>query len=107
MKKARSKELTAAQKAQIEALAAMSEDQIDTQDIPEQLNWSDAKRGLFYRPIKQQITLRLDADVVDWFKTHAAGPDGEGYQTELNRALREHMIQRQRAERAGKSLARA
>jgi uncharacterized protein (DUF4415 family) len=42
-------------------------------------DWSGAKRGLFYRPVKQQLTLRLDADVVAWFKTHAASD--EGYQT--------------------------
>ena len=41
-----------------------SDDGIDTSDIPEILDWSDAKRGMFYRPVKQQITLRVDADVV-------------------------------------------
>jgi uncharacterized protein (DUF4415 family) len=41
-----------------------------TDDIPEVRGWDDAKRGVFYRPIKQQITLRLDADLVDWFKSH-------------------------------------
>ena len=38
--------------------------------------------------MKQQITLRLDADVVAWFKANAL--DGRGYQTEINRVLREH-----------------
>ncbi len=40
----------------------------------------------FYRPIKQPITVRLDADVIDWFKK-----GGRGYQTRINRALREWM----------------
>lgn len=64
-------------------------------DIPEAVNWPDAKRGLFYRPVKKQITLRLDADVLAWFKRNA--PGGRGYQTEINRALRQHV---QRSENA-------
>ena len=46
---------------------------------------------MFYRPVKQQITLRVDADVVAWFKEHA-GENGRGYQTEINKALREHVV---------------
>ena len=56
---------------------------------PEILDWSDARRGVFYRPVKQQITLRLDADIIAWFKARA--PGGRGYQTEINRALRDHV----------------
>jgi uncharacterized protein (DUF4415 family) len=43
-------------------------------------------RGLFYRPVKQQLTLRFDADVVAWFKNHTTS--NEGYQTRINRAPR-------------------
>jgi uncharacterized protein (DUF4415 family) len=43
---------------------------------------------VFYRPVKQQLTLRLDADLVDWFKRRA--PDGAGYPTKINSALREY-----------------
>ncbi len=85
---------TAAERAELDALEALPEDQIDTSDIPETLDWSGAKRGLFYRPVKQQITLRLDADVVAWFKQQA--PDGRGYQTDINRALRSHVEQAER-----------
>ena len=46
-----------------------------------------AERGEFYRPMKEQITLRLDKDVIAWFK---AG--GEGYQTRINEALREYVV---------------
>jgi uncharacterized protein (DUF4415 family) len=42
----------------------------------------------FYRPVKQPVTLRLDADVVAWFKKQ-----GRGYQTRINRALRKLMIE--------------
>jgi uncharacterized protein (DUF4415 family) len=84
--------LTAAQKAELDALAAMPENQINTAELPEQTDWSGARRGVFFRPIKKQLTLRLDADVIDWFKTHT--PNGEGYQTSINSALREYMSQR-------------
>jgi uncharacterized protein (DUF4415 family) len=80
--------------AELDALEALPDDQIDTSDIPETLDWSGAKRGLFYRPVKQQITLRLDADVVAWFKQQA--PGGRGYQTDINRALRSHVEQAER-----------
>ena len=86
MKKGTSRKLTKAQKAEIQALAALPDEQIDTSDIPEITDWSGARRNLLYRPVKQQITLRLDADVVEWFK--ASVPDGRGYQTEINRVLR-------------------
>ena len=88
MKKGTSKELTKEQKAEIEALAVLPEEAIDTSDLPEILDWSGARRGLLYRPVKRQITLRLDADVVAWFRANA--PNGRGYQTEMNRVLREH-----------------
>ena len=74
---------------QIRALEDLADDQIDTTDAPEILDWSDARRGVFYRPVKQQITLRLDADVIAWFKAHAR--DGRGYQTDINGALRAHV----------------
>ena len=74
---------------QMRSLEVLPDDQIDTTDAPEILDWSDARRGVFYRPVKQQITLRLDADVVAWFKAQAR--DGRGYQTDINEALREHV----------------
>ncbi len=86
--------LTNEQLAEIEALKALPDDQIDTSDIPEILDRPNGRRGVFYRPVKQQITLRLDADVVGWFKAHAQS--GRGYQTAINRALREH-VERYRA----------
>jgi uncharacterized protein (DUF4415 family) len=42
----------------------------------------------FYKPIKKAVTLRLDADVVAWFQR-----GGRGYQTRINRALRELMME--------------
>ena len=81
--------------AQVRALEALPDDQIDTTDAPELLDWADARRGVFYRPVKKQITIRLDADIIAWFKVHAR--DGRGYQTDINGALREHV---QRVERS-------
>jgi uncharacterized protein (DUF4415 family) len=42
--------------------------------------------GVLYRPIKKPVTLRLDADVIAWFKR-----SGRGYQTRINRSLRKMM----------------
>jgi uncharacterized protein (DUF4415 family) len=89
MKKATSKPLTPEQRAELTSLAALPDNAIDTSDAPELLDWSGADRGLFYRPVKQQLTLRLDADVVAWFKNHTTSD--EGYQTRINRALREYV----------------
>jgi len=47
-------DLTAEQKAELEALAALPDYQINTDDIPEVTDWSSAKWGLFYRPVKQK-----------------------------------------------------
>jgi uncharacterized protein (DUF4415 family) len=99
MKKGASKRLTREQRAELKRLAALPDDAIDTSDAPELLDWSGAKRGLFYRPVKQQLTLRLDADVVAWFKAHTTS--AEGYQTRINRALREYV--RGQASRARRS----
>ncbi len=71
-------------------LAAVPDDQIDIVDIPEAPaeSWTHARRGSFYRPRKGPVTIRLDADVLAWFKEHAASG---GYQTEINRVLRQYV----------------
>ena len=60
----------------------------DTSDIPEASPeaWSRAERGRFYRPRKQSISIRVDMDVLDWLRRR-----GPGYQTEINRILRDRM----------------
>lgn len=85
------KELSADQRDQLAKVAALPDDQIDTVDIPEAPveNWLHARRGGLYRPLKQPVTIRLDADVLTWFKEHAASG---GYQTEINRVLRRHVV---------------
>jgi uncharacterized protein (DUF4415 family)/uncharacterized DUF497 family protein len=91
MKKTASKPLTATQRADLDALAKLPDDQINTRDIPEQLDWSGARRGMLYKPVKKQITLRIDADLIEWFRQHAQGEIG--YQTRINDALREYVTQ--------------
>ena len=81
--------LTSKQNRELAALAALPDDQIDTSDIPElpARAWKEAVRGRFYRPVKQAVSMRLDADVVAWLKKR-----GKGYQTRANRILREQML---------------
>ncbi|MFO1061523.1 MAG: BrnA antitoxin family protein [Dongiaceae bacterium] len=98
MKKAASRRPDREQLKEIRALAARPEDQIDLSDAPERTDWSGAKRGLFYRPLKQQLTLRLDADVLAWFRHQAT--DEEGYQTRINRVLREYVRGQQSGRKA-------
>jgi uncharacterized protein (DUF4415 family) len=99
MKKEISKRSTSAQTAELKRLAVLPDSEINTSDAPELRDWSGAKRGLFYRPLKQQLTLRLDADVISWFRNHATS--AEGYQTHINRALREYMqVQARRNQRS-------
>ncbi len=69
---------------ELKRLSEMSDDEIDTSDIPEIRDFSQAERGRFFRPVKKQVTLRLDMDVIEWFKRQ-----GAGYQTRINSALRE------------------
>ncbi len=88
MKKGNSNPLTPEQKAELEALAALSDVAIDTSDAPPLKDRSGSKRGVFYRVNKQLLSLRLDADLIDWFKQ-----GGEGYQTRINAALREYVEQ--------------
>ena len=81
--------MTDQQKAALAALAAMSEDEIGTSDIPEVTDWSNAKLRVFYRLNKQRITLDLDANVIAWFKSNAK--TDIDCQTLINLVLREHV----------------
>lgn len=79
--------LTDDQTAQLLALEGREP---DTQDIPEAPaeNWQHGQRGAgaFWKIRKEAISLRLDMDVLDWLRRQ-----GPGYQTTINRILREHM----------------
>lgn len=49
--------------------------------------WLETVRAGVYKPVKQAVSMRLDADVVAWLKQ-----DGPGYQTRANQILREKMM---------------
>ncbi len=78
---------------ELAALAAKPESEIDLSDLPAttEQDWRGAARGKFYRPIKQQLTVRIDADVLEWLKS-----DGKGYQSRLNDILRAAMLDKER-----------
>lgn len=83
--------LTDAQRANLKALGARPDTEIDTGDIPvlTDAEWAKAKRvrGHLYRPIKRLVTARLDGDVLEWLKSH-----GRGYQSRMNAILRREML---------------
>ncbi|WP_299437620.1 BrnA antitoxin family protein [uncultured Rhodospira sp.] len=72
---------------ELKALEDMPDDAIDTTDIPEATEWAGARRGALYRPVKRQVTIRLDADIIAWFQAGGA----QGYQSRINAALREYI----------------
>jgi uncharacterized protein (DUF4415 family) len=86
--------LTEADRARLKALAARPDSEIDFSDIPEMTDeqWKNAERGHFYRPVKRQITARVDADVLAWLKSQ-----GKGYQSRINAILRREMLMVMRA----------
>lgn len=78
---------------ELAALASKQESEIDFSDLPAttEQDWRGAVRGKFYRPIKQQLTVRIDADVLEWLKSQ-----GKGYQSRLNEILRAAMLDKVR-----------
>lgn len=91
--------MTDAQMVELKALEAQGDSEIDYSDISPTAPgfWANARRNPYYRPVKQQLTLRLDADVVAWFKHHAK--DSRGYQRNINQALREYVEAQERSSR--------
>ena len=81
--------LSEKQKAELDALAARPEGDIDTSEIPPLTAkfWTDAARGRFYKPIKASTTVRIDADVLAWLRAQ-----GKGYQSRINAILRWEML---------------
>ena len=74
---------------ELAALAGKADEDIDFSDIPATSpdDWAGAVRGRFYRPVKQQLTVRIDADVLSWLRN-----GGAGYQKRLNAILRQAML---------------
>jgi uncharacterized protein (DUF4415 family) len=59
-------------------------------------DFSKAKRGAVVPPErgKTRITIRLDTDILDWFRAQVNAAGGGNYQTMLNNALRDHVAER-------------
>ena len=70
-------------------LAGMKDQEIDTSDIGE-LDDDFFRNAELRVPAKQAVTIRLDADVLEWFKEQ-----GQGYQTRINQLLRLYMQSKQ------------
>ena len=58
----------------------------------DEYDFSESKRGAIVKSAKERITIRLDPDIIEWFRNRVRG--GGNYQTLINEALREH-IERQ------------
>ena len=70
-------------KSDLARIDRMKDSDIDYSDIPPLDNSFFKKATEAWPPTKQQLTIRLDADVLKWLKAH-----GRGYQTRINRILR-------------------
>ena len=67
---ANTRNLTAEERAALDAIAAMPASEIDTRDMPEVADWSGAVRGGLYRPVKRLTSLRLDAALREYVQRH-------------------------------------
>ena len=80
--------ITDRQQRELELLAAKPDSEIDYSDAPEVFpDAAEIQRGRFYRPIKQLVSIRVDADVLNWFRSR-----GGKYQTHMNEVLRREMV---------------
>jgi uncharacterized protein (DUF4415 family) len=82
-------------KSDLARIDRMKDAEIDYSDIPPLDNSFYTKATEAWPPVKQQLTIRLDADVLKWLKAH-----GRGYQTRINRILRAAMESQPRRVRA-------
>ena len=80
---------TAKEIKRLAELAARPDSEIDYSDIPSLTEkfWRNAIPNPWYRPVKKQLTVRLDADVIAWLRKQ-----GSGYQTRMNGLLRAAML---------------
>ena len=83
--------LTPKRKKALAELSRMPDSEIDFSDIPELTEkfWQNAVPNPYYRPVKKQITLRIDADILAWLRRKSQ----DGYQSRLNSLLRDAMLQ--------------
>jgi uncharacterized protein (DUF4415 family) len=67
---------------------------MDDEDIKPEYDFSKGKRGaVLSTPAgKERITIRLDKEVLDWFRQQVISQGGGNYQTNINQVLREYML---------------
>jgi uncharacterized protein (DUF4415 family) len=74
---------------------AIRDEDIDYSDIPElgPEFWENATVSFGFLPPKSSVTIRYDADIIEWFKANASkgGKRGKGYQTAMNAVLRSYV----------------
>jgi uncharacterized protein (DUF4415 family) len=79
--------LTEKERRNLQRLARKPDNKIDFSDAPEKDPLpSEVHIGRFYRPIKLLVSIRVDADVLAWFRAR-----GKRYQTHMNEVLRREM----------------
>jgi uncharacterized protein (DUF4415 family) len=78
--------MSSSKQQRLKRLRAIKEEEIDYSDIPEldERFWETAV--VEYPEKKKPVTLRLDADVLEWFRSK-----GKGYQTRINAVLRSYV----------------
>jgi uncharacterized protein (DUF4415 family) len=79
------RKLTAREKAALDALNGNPD--LTDPDAPEVTSWAHALRCDLYRPVKRPVTMRLDADVLEWFRSKHA----KGYKTRIDAILRDYI----------------
>jgi uncharacterized protein (DUF4415 family) len=84
-KRAKKRALKKAKKETPKKIARL---QASAGELPPMPNWPR-----YFKAIKEPVTLRLDADVLAWYRKH-----GRGYQTRINRALRKSMMEERKME---------
>jgi uncharacterized protein (DUF4415 family) len=84
-------------KRELAELAKRPDSEINLSDIPELTEkfWQNAVRNPWYKPVKKQVTLRIDADILAWLRQQGK----DGYQSRLNAVLRQVMLEDLRGKR--------
>jgi uncharacterized protein (DUF4415 family) len=77
-------------KSDLKRIDAMTDENIDYSDIPPLSDEFLTQETVSFSPSKQQLTIQLDQDILEWLKAQ-----GKGYETQINYILREVMEQQQ------------
>jgi uncharacterized protein (DUF4415 family) len=97
-----SMKMGAASRKRLEKLRGIRDEDIDYSDAPALPDeaWKHAIRNPFMKAYKEQVTIRVDKDVLEWLKSY-----GAGYQTRLNQILTDAMLKDAR-KTSGKSVSK-